>query len=138
MRKILLISILFLSTVILTTPDLVFAQDPKPVDIFHDVCKDPSTSGSTACEDADTEGRNPIYGPDGIITSIVNLLSVIIAIAAVVGLIVAAIKMIGNGNQPEEVVKARDLMIYAIVGLVLAAMAQALVKLVLQRIFFDP
>lgn len=105
----------------------------QPVNVFEDVCRG-TAKDSSVCQDAKPKG-NPLFGPQGIITSIANILTILVGIAAVAGIIVAAIKMITNGNNPQEVSQARDLIIYAIVGLVLAALAQALVRLVLNRVF---
>lgn len=112
-------------------PAGVFAQ--QPVDVFKDVC-DSQARNSSVCEDVKPKG-NPIFGPQGIITSIANILTILVGVAAIIGIIVAAVKMITNSNNPQEVSQARDLIIYAIVGLVLAALAQALVRLVLNKVF---
>lgn len=129
MKK-LILSLLTLAA--LTLPVSVTAQ---PVEVFHDVCNS-AASGSSVCEDARAkEGNpNPIFGPSGIITKIANLLSILIGVAAVIGIIFAAVKMATNGNNPQEVSEARDLILYAVVGLVLAAAAQALIRLVLYNI----
>lgn len=124
---------LIASAAIVLVPATALAQ--SNVELFHEVCK--QKPNSSVCKDADLDGQNPLYGPNGVITSIANILSILIGIAAVIGIIVAAIKMITNGNNPQEVSQARDLVIYAIIGLILAAAAQGLVRLVLQRIFFD-
>lgn len=126
---------LIVTATVLLTPTVVLAQSKPNVNVFHEVCK--QQPSSSVCEDAKLDGKNPLYGPDGVITSIANILSIIIGIAAVIGIIVAAIKMITNGNNPQEVSQARDLIVYAVIGLILAAAAQGLVRLVLQRIFFD-
>ncbi len=116
---------------------LVFAAptaivSAQPVDLFNEVCNG-RASDSSVCEDTKAKG-NPIFGPRGIITKVANMLSILIGIAAVLGIIFAAIKMATNGNNPQEVTQARDLIIYAVVGLVLAAMAQALIRMVLVKI----
>lgn len=121
-------STLFLG--VFLAPAYASAQVP----LFKDVCRD-NKNRSSVCEDA-RQGRNanPLYGPNGVITVIVNLLSALVGIAAVIGIIVAGIKYITSASNPEEANKSRELVIYAVVGLVLATIAQVLVRAVLHNI----
>lgn len=89
------------------------------------VCRDNSTASSS----------NPIFGKNGILTSAINLLSVVVAIIAVISIVFAGLKFVTSGNNPQEVSKAREIIIYACIGLAVAAMAQVLVKVILERIF---
>jgi len=134
--KFFLASLFFLSFFI--APAAVSAQESA---IFKQVCKhnrqEINKNGineepSTVCEDAaQGSNANPLYGPRGIIGIVVNLLSLVVGIAAVVGIMVAAIKYLTSASNPEEANKARELIIYAVVGLALAVLAQVLVRAVL-------
>lgn len=111
-------------------PSYANAQVP----FFKNVCKD-NGQQSTVCEDASqSQSANPLYGPRGIITIVVNLLSLVVGLAAVVGIIVAGIKFLTSASNPEEANKSRELVIYAVVGLILATVAQAIVRTVLYNI----
>lgn len=139
MLKSFLASVLFLIT--LSLPFSASAAVP----IFEDICRNNRQQNvehrqgpeqeSSICDDA-SQGpeANPLYGPRGIITIIVNLLSLVVGIAAVIGIIVAGIKYLTSASNPEEANKARELVIYAVIGLMLAAAAQALVRTVLHNI----
>lgn len=119
-------------TVMVSGSFVVYAQNN--VDLFNDVCKEKAKQ-SSVCQDADLKpADNPLYGPNGIITSIVNLLSIVVGIAAVIGFIVAVIKFSTSGGNAQEVDKARELVIYAVVGLVVALLAQTLVRTVLFKL----
>lgn len=123
LTSLLLISLLF-------APIYANAQVP----LFKDVCQN-NGGESTVCDDASQgPNANPLYGPRGIITIVVNLLSVLVGIAAVVGIIVAGIKYLTSASNPEEANQARELVIYAVVGLILATAAQVLVRAVLVHI----
>lgn len=130
-------TIIIFSTLFLTPAVAVSAAEnvSDPVQLFNRVCEG-RASDSSVCEDAKSNS-NPLFGPTGIITKIANLLSILVGIAAVIGIILAGVKMAIHGNNPQEVSQARDLVIYAVAGLVLAAMAQALVRLVLFNIRFN-
>jgi hypothetical protein len=106
--------------------------------LFKNICQHNRQSGnenSTVCEDASqSSGANPLYGPRGIITIVVNLLSLVVGIAAVIGIIVAGIKFLTSASNPEEANTARELVIYAAIGLILATIAQVIVRVVLFNI----
>ncbi len=136
--KSLIASLSFLGFLIL--PSYANAQVP----LFKDVCNN-SGNQSSVCKDANPQANqnpnedpdpatNPLYGPNGIITLAVNILSIVVGIAAVLGIIAAGVKYLTSGSNPQEANTARELVIYAIVGLILAAAAQFLVRVVLQSI----
>lgn len=103
------------------------------VDAFKDVCQN-GGAGSSVCEDKNLGGENPVYGPQGVVAKIFNMISIIVGLAAVISIIAAGLKFITSGNNPEEVNKAREYIQYAVIGLAVAAVSQALVRLVLTRI----
>lgn len=132
---------IFLSLILLITlgmPSVVSAQGvSNPVDPFDDVCKRANVNSSStpsACKDKNLNGGNPVYGPDGIIAKVVNMISIVVGIAAVISIILAGARLITSASNPEEVTKSREYIQYAIIGLLVAATAQAMVRLVLFRI----
>jgi len=99
------------------------------------VCNDPASKNSVVCkEKAASDGKNPIFGPDGVLTRAIEFLSVIVAIASVIVIIVAGLKYVTSGSNPQDVSKAREMILYAIVGLVIAGLAQALVRFFLNTL----
>ena len=64
----------------------------------------------------------------------INILSYIIGIAAVIVLIIGGLQMVFGSSDPQAVAKARSTMMYAVVGVVVAALAQVLVLFVLKNI----
>lgn len=137
MIKAILISIAlaaFSSLALIPRPAL--AQDcgtSNCVDVFKDVCQN-GGSGSAACQDKNLGGGNPVYGPQGLTTKVFNIISLMAGLAAVISIITAGIRFVSSGNNPEEVNKAREYIQYAVIGLAVAALSQALVRLVLTRI----
>ncbi len=101
------------------------------MDVLKDACK--NNRGAAACQDKNLGGKNPIFGSEGILTKIINLVSILVGIAAVISIIVGAFKLITSGYNAQEVTTARELIIYALVGLILAAVAQLIVRLVLDK-----
>lgn len=107
------------------------------VDVTNEVCNN-STNKPDICADFEAtkgeDGTNPLYGPDGIITRAVNGLSLLAGLIAVIIIILAGIKMSMSAGDSGKVKSARDQIIYAVVGLVIAGVAQAMVRLLLNRI----
>lgn len=64
---------------------------------------------------------------DSLVKSIVALLSWIVGIAAVIALIIAGFKYITSGGSSEKISSAKSALIYAIVGIVIVALAQFIV-----------
>lgn len=126
------LSLIFTS--FLAIPAGVSAQ--SSVDVLDDICR--KKPDASACVDRvknpTDNNQNPIYGPNGIITKVVNLVTIIVGIVAVISIIFAGFRFITSGNNPQEVTRARELIIYAIVGLVVAAFAQILVRYVLDNV----
>lgn len=112
----------------------VFAQEA--VDPFKQICKEaPSGADApTACKDKSLGGKNPLFGPDGILTKVINILSIVVGIAAVIGIMDAGLKFIRSGDNPQEVSSARDRVLYACIALVIAAAAQLMVRFILYKI----
>jgi hypothetical protein len=69
-----------------------------------------------------------------IIRTVVNLLSIAVGIAAVVMLIIGGLKYITSGGDSNQISSAKSTLTYAIVGLVIAALAQFIVQFVLNKI----
>lgn len=60
-----------------------------------------------------------------------NLLSIIVGIAAVIMIIVAGLRYVTSGGKDEAVKGAKNTILYAIIGLVIVALAQIIVHFVL-------
>jgi hypothetical protein len=68
------------------------------------------------------------------IKNIVNLITILVGIIAVIMIIINGFRFITSGGDSNAVASARNGIIYALVGLVVAALAQVLVRFVLNRI----
>lgn len=85
------------------------------------------SNGSGAC--ADSSGKLST-----IIGVVINILSVIVGIVAVIFIMVGGFKFITSGGDAQSIASARMTILYAVVGLVVVAMAQIVVKYVLHRV----
>jgi hypothetical protein len=66
-------------------------------------------------------------------TLIVNLLSVLVGFVAVVMIILGGFRYITSGGNSENVTKAKNTILYGIIGLVIVALAQVIVQFVLHK-----
>lgn len=117
----------------------VFAgSQAHAADLFKNVCDGGAANGSAACRDSkavqSAAEDNPIYGPNGILTRIINLMSVVIAIVAVISIMYAGLKYITSGSNPQEANSARERIIYACIALLVVSITQVIVKFVIGKV----
>ena len=68
-----------------------------------------------------------------IVSSVISILSIIIGIAAVIVLMVQGLRFIVSGGDPASVTSARNAILYAVIGIIIAVSAQLLVHFVLSK-----
>lgn len=71
---------------------------------------------------------------NNILTLVINIFSVVVGIIAVIMIIIGGIRFVLSGGDSANVTSARNTILYAIVGLVIVALAQILVRYVLNRV----
>lgn len=68
-----------------------------------------------------------------LLTEIINVFSVIVGIVAVIMIIVGGFRYITSGGSSDKVTSAKNTLLYAIIGLVIVALSQIVVKFVLNK-----
>jgi hypothetical protein len=127
------LSLASLFVVPLLAPAAVQAQD---VDPQAGVCTgaetlqlpDTGTDPDTACTDPDAEAN-----VNQLIRTVINIFSVIVGVIAVIMIIYGGFKYITSGGDSGKISAAQQTIIYAIVGLIIVALAQIVVRFVLSR-----
>lgn len=89
-----------------------------------------SLSPSSDCGSTTTTGAGKVQG---VVTTMLDYFSVIVGLLAVVMLIFAGLKFITAGGDSSKVQSARQSIVYAVIGLVVVALAQVIVQFVLSR-----
>ncbi len=110
---------------VLALPALASAVNP-----YEEVCAGKG-SGSVVCG---APTNDPIAGTNGVISRIVNILSVVVGVVSVIFIIMGGIKYITSNGDSSAVSTAKSTIIYALIGLLVAFMAQPLIRFVLTRI----
>ena len=93
--------------------------------------------GASVCQDKDktqTQADNSIYGPNGIITKIANIVAIIVGVAAVIVIMISGIQYMLSTGDPGKVSRAKDAIIYAVIGLVIAVLARTLVVFIVGKL----
>lgn len=81
----------------------------------------------------ETGGNCSGQGVTDLIALTVNILSIVVGIAAVIMIVVSGLKYITSGGEAGKVSNAKNTLIYAVIGLVIATLAQLLVHFVLTQ-----
>lgn len=68
-----------------------------------------------------------------IITNVINIFSIVVGVVAVIMIIVGGLKYITSGGDSGNVTGAKNTILYAIIGLVIVALAQVIVRFVLAK-----
>lgn len=77
---------------------------------------------------------DPFFGPDGVVTVVVEKLGFAVGAASVIMLVVGGIRFATSGGDPQAARAARNTVLYAFVGIMVAFAAALMVSLVLNRI----
>jgi hypothetical protein len=100
-------------------------------DIQNSLCGGTSLSTkSTTCAESTTAANTTI---DGIIATVINLFSLVVGVVAVIMIIIGGLKYITSGGDSGNVTGAKNTILYAVIGLVVVALAQIIVRFVLNR-----
>jgi hypothetical protein len=69
-----------------------------------------------------------------IVTTVINIFSVVVGIVAVIMIIVGGFKYITSGGDSGNITSAKNTIVYAVIGLVVVALAQFFVQFVLNKV----
>lgn len=107
--------------VLAIVPEIASAQSPK----------------DAACEGLQLTGGSCTGGSSSLndtIETVINILSLVVGVAAVIMIIVGGLKYITSTGDSASVNSAKNTILYAVIGLVIVAMAQVIVRFVLTNI----
>lgn len=107
--------------------DLSLSQDEAK-------CSGKDLNGDGQVTESERDGTYAEDKLNKLITQIINVLSVIIGIVAVIMIIWGGFKFITSSGDSGNVSSAKNTVIYAIVGLIIVALAQVIVRFVLNKV----
>jgi len=108
---------------------------PASASLTHeDLCGSSLPEDSVFCSGQQADEESLLWGPDGIITKVIQILIIVVTIISTIVIVIAGFRFVTSGGNPQSVGGARNAIIYAAVGLIIALFAQMLVSFVLSRL----
>lgn len=92
---------------------------------------------SAACQGIEASGQSCASGDAAmtrVIKAAIDILSIIVGVAAVIMIIISGLRYVTSGGDSSSVSSAKRGLLYAVIGLVITALAQAIVRFVFSRI----
>lgn len=97
------------------------------------ICKEADDKPSY-CTTITAPTENPIYGPNGIITKVTNAIAYISGSVAIIMIIYGGITYIISNGDSQKTVRARQIITYALVGLVIIVIAKFVIIIVVDNL----
>lgn len=125
-----LISLLFLLFSMQALP--AFAQTSP--ELQNGLCAGVNLDVNSNCSNAGLTQGQANQKLNNIIHTVINLLSIIVGVVAVIMIIIGGLRYITSGGSDTSVTGAKNTILYAIIGLIIVALAQVMVRFVLGKI----
>lgn len=140
MRKLLLASAALLSLLLLA--GVVLPQDVSAQRVNEELCNTATSTGERPAfcvNDDTTKGQadptnNALVGPNGVLTKVGNLMSVIVGVASVIVVVIGGLMVATSNGDSARVAKARQAIIYALVGIAVAVTVRLIIAFVLSQL----
>lgn len=81
--------------------------------------------------DEDDDAEDTVFG---IIATVINIFSLVVGVISVIMIIIGGLKYITSGGDSGNVTGAKNTILYAVIGLVIVALAQIIVRFVLTQV----
>lgn len=111
---------------------LISMKSSMAVDIFPGCNSGGNAVNTSVCQDVNSKGSsgNPIIYT---IKVVINIISLVIGVASIIIIIISGLRMVLAGGEPKAVAQARGGVVYALIGVAVTLVAQAIVLFVLNR-----
>lgn len=113
-------------------PAIASAQISDTPNIKDNVCGGTNLQfgQSGGCDNASV----PTNKLNGLLAKVINIFSIIVGVIAVIMIIVGGLKYITSGGESSNISGAKNTIIFALIGLVIVALAQFIVHFVLGNV----
>ena len=99
---------------------------------LNDACS--TAPNSATCKSRGTGIENPVTGANGTIMRVINIISVIGGVIAVLIMIVAGIRMAASQGDPKAISEAKKAIVAVLIGLAVLATARLIVSLIIKGV----
>lgn len=130
--KILFASLLVMASLSVAVAGIATAQD-QPANISNALCGGANLTNDITgdCETVTNGAGNNV---NELVATIINIFSWVVGVVCVIMIIYGGFRYVTAGGDSANVTKAKDTILYAIIGLVIVALAQVIVKFVLSKV----
>jgi TRAP-type C4-dicarboxylate transport system permease small subunit len=111
----------------------VAAQTPQD-EINNGLCSGSNFELTDNPGQCNTAGVDATTRINNIVHTIVNLLSAVVGVVAVIMIIVGGLRYVTSGGNDTSVTSAKNTILYAVIGLVVVALAQIIVRFTLSKL----
>jgi cytochrome bd-type quinol oxidase subunit 2 len=111
----------------------LFSARISAQDIPNNLCAGANLNVNTNCNTGVTE-QDATGKINRLIATIINLFSLIVGVVSVIMIIIGGFRYITSGGDSNNVTSAKNTILYAIIGLIIVALAQTIVRFVLRQV----
>lgn len=119
---------------VITQTAPVFAQEATSPALREGLCAGVNLDVTSNCSTGGLNEGQTNQKLNNIIHTVINLLSVIVGVVAVIMIIIGGLRYITSGGSDTSVTGAKNTILYAIIGLIIVALAQIMVRFVLSKV----
>ncbi|OVE79230.1 hypothetical protein BVY00_00955 [bacterium G20] len=134
-NRLLILGTLLTLALPLAVPAVASADPPVPPttsSIRGNLCQGANLSTTAVGTDSSC-GTADVSTFQQTLTTIINIISILVGVAAVIMIIFGGFKYITSSGDAEKVKGAKNTILYGIIGLIIVALAQIIVKFVLNQ-----
>jgi hypothetical protein len=125
--------LVIISSIVTIAAPLVIAA-PAQAALFdgaaQQACKGVALDDAAQCDPNNTNAQSTV---NRVLATALNLLSIIVGVAAVIMLIVSGLRLVMSQGESGNISSARSAIMYALIGLAIVALSQVLVRFVLTK-----
>ncbi len=93
-----------------------------------------ASPGAVASPGCEKGSDNPVAGSNGIITKIIRLVQIAAVIMSTIMIILGGYTYVMSSGDPQKIKSAKDTILFALIGLAVAATAQGIISFVLNKL----
>jgi cytochrome bd-type quinol oxidase subunit 2 len=126
------IGLLVGATVVVLPNGVVVAQNSKDA-----ACEGLALTGGGGCDTDPNDPNNPNTANNKVsstIATVINLFSLVVGVVAVIMIIIGGFKYVISNGDSNNINSAKNTILYALIGLVIVAMSQVIVRFVLNEL----
>ncbi len=115
-------------------PNTSLTVEQVSPDIVRGLCQGINLQVGTDCSQTELSDEEATERVNALIRTIINIFSLVVGVVAVIMIIIGGLKYITSGGDSSNVTGAKNTILYAIIGLVIVALSQVIVRFVLSRV----